>query len=537
MALTINPASLDWALQHVERFGDTDIFPVPFEFQAIRFRWDNVGVDPKHPKVPFRDFLASQDLLNWKVRPSRRCLSPKATLGFRISTQIDPIDALLFNSLVYEIGKDIELARDPIEKKAVHSYRFKPDGNGGMYDPLFGPESFRQRCRELVGERGTKWVVLADIADFYPRIYSHPLENSLAACTASSSHATVIGRMLNSWNYSASYGIPVGPSASRLLAELVIGDVDASMLSDGLKLCRFVDDYRIFCSTKKDAYQALARLANVLFENHGLTLQQSKTQIVSREEFRRILDRAERRRENKSLSQQFKELMAEIGTVAHGAYEHVEYDNLTPEQRQKFDSLDLRGVLEEQVNGSASVDHAITGFVLRRLGQLNKSDVVDLVLDKIEVLYPVFKDVLAYLCSIKSLSPSDRHRIGKQLLDLIDNSVVGHLEYHRCWILHTFARNRDWNNNQKLGELAGMSQDRFTMRELICAMGRAGITHWFKTAKRNFEELGPWERRAFLAAVSCLPGDEAKYWYKSVIPRLDDLEKVVVEWASRHPWR
>ncbi len=33
--LTLQPASLDRALEHVTRRGDTDIFPLPFEYSAI----------------------------------------------------------------------------------------------------------------------------------------------------------------------------------------------------------------------------------------------------------------------------------------------------------------------------------------------------------------------------------------------------------------------------------------------------------------------------------------------------------------------
>ena len=31
----VSSAAVDWALTHVKRFGDTDIFPVPFEFGAV----------------------------------------------------------------------------------------------------------------------------------------------------------------------------------------------------------------------------------------------------------------------------------------------------------------------------------------------------------------------------------------------------------------------------------------------------------------------------------------------------------------------
>ena len=48
--LLLQNDSLDWALAHVNRYGDTDVFPVPFEYAAIEHDWTNVkhslaGVD------------------------------------------------------------------------------------------------------------------------------------------------------------------------------------------------------------------------------------------------------------------------------------------------------------------------------------------------------------------------------------------------------------------------------------------------------------------------------------------------------------
>ncbi len=40
--LKVDTASLDWALTHVTARGDTDIFPLPFEFSAIKANWDEV---------------------------------------------------------------------------------------------------------------------------------------------------------------------------------------------------------------------------------------------------------------------------------------------------------------------------------------------------------------------------------------------------------------------------------------------------------------------------------------------------------------
>lgn len=42
MPLTLSERSLDWALEHILNYGDTDIFPEAFEFDAIKHDWQEV---------------------------------------------------------------------------------------------------------------------------------------------------------------------------------------------------------------------------------------------------------------------------------------------------------------------------------------------------------------------------------------------------------------------------------------------------------------------------------------------------------------
>jgi hypothetical protein len=523
MPLYLSPDSLEWALKHIEKYGDTDVFPMPFEYQAIRWSWDDI-----------RDFLSSQDLYNYVVRPHRRCLSPKHRFGFRISTQLDPFDTLLYLALTYEIGEDIESKRIPPEAQIVFGYRFNPDEHGRIFDTEMDYDAFRRRSAELADTEKYSWVLVADIADFFPRIYTHPLENALTTCTRKLDHAKVIAKLIKKWNHSVSYGIPVGQTASRLVAELTISDVDQTLLSEGKVYCRFSDDFRLFFNDKKCAYEGLALLANTLFENHGLTLQQDKTEILDVDEFCRKYLQTERWAEHDSLSERFRDILEDIGI--DDPYEEIEYDDLEPDVQEQIDSLNLQEILNEQINLGERIDYSLTRFVLRRLGQINDHAGIPLVFKNIELLYPIFKDVLGYISEIRKIAPGLRHRIGNNLIGLLENSIVGHLPYHKCWILNIFTHDREWDNEKKFQGLYSSIHDEFSRRELISAMGRSGQDYWFKSHKRNLSQFGPWEKRAFISAASCLPGDEAKHWYASINPSLDKLERSVIVWAKNNPY-
>lgn len=525
MSLYISEISLEWALRHVENYGDTDIFPLPFEFEAIRHSWDS----------KLRRFLSDQDLHNYRTRTYRRCLSPKHRFGFRISTQLDPLDTLVYTALVYDIGRDIETRRVPVAEQVVHSYRFNPDDSGRFFDPDVGYDSFIRQCNFLVSSGKYEAVVVADIADFFPRIYSHPLENALRACPQRRDHATAVMKLIKQWNFTVSYGIPIGQSASRLLAELAISDVDQALLSERKVYARFSDDFRIFCTNNREAYESLAFLANVLFENHGLTLQQHKTHILPVHEFQiRYLETGSTKERN-SLTERFADILDGLGI--DNWYEEIDYNDLASDIRAEIDALNLAEILSDQIKRGGDLDLNITRFVLRRLAQIHDHSAIQLVGDNLEVLYPVFKEVLAYITSIRTTESSYRHRLGKYLIDLIEASVVGHLEFHKCWIMNAFTRGREWDNEAELAALYNSNTDEFTRRELTLALGRAGQEHWFKTRKRNVFQLGPWERRAFLAAISCLPGDEAKHWYGSISKQLDALEQAVVDYARAYPFQ
>jgi hypothetical protein len=151
---------------------------------------------------------------------------------------LDPLDFLIFASLVYEIGADLESKRVSIPSKTVFSYRYSPDPQGRLFAPDIGYSGFIQESRTRIDSGGITHVAIADIADFYQRIYHHPLENALASASDKSSHIKSIMYLLSGWNNTETYGIPVGEAPSRLLAEITISDIDHALLGSWNTICK-----------------------------------------------------------------------------------------------------------------------------------------------------------------------------------------------------------------------------------------------------------------------------------------------------------
>ncbi|WP_340394314.1 RNA-directed DNA polymerase [Paenibacillus sp. FSL E2-0177] len=401
-----------------------------------------------------------------------------------------------------------------------------------MYAADYNWGLFQNYCIEQVDSTEYEYVVVADIADFFPRIYSHPLEQALGEATTKGNHVKALKKCLSQLNGSVSYGIPVGQAASRLLAELVLDDVDRGLMGEGYRHCRFVDDYRIFCKTEKEAFEGLATLANLLFENHGLTLQQHKTQVMTLERFEAVVLRNEDDREISTLYEQFHEIIERKGII-YVNYD-FDFDELDEETQEEIRRLNLEEILESHLNEVDDIDISLVRFLLKRLTQIGNPDSVDCLIENIEKLYPVFKEVMMYFQTI-DIETETKHRIGSTMIDLCQDSVVGHLEYNRILMLNIFTDDNEWNNEDKFSRLYTELSDQYSQRELILAMGRAGYDYWFRSRRRNVSDFTPWVKRAFLAASSSLPGDQAVHWYRS-LPRLDSLEKVITKWALANPF-
>ncbi|OPY65056.1 MAG: Reverse transcriptase (RNA-dependent DNA polymerase) [Syntrophorhabdaceae bacterium PtaU1.Bin034] len=520
--LRLKPASLDWALAHVNRFDDTTMLPLPFEYSAIEHNWSDI-----------RSYLSGQDLLNWKVRAHRTLLAPKSRYAFRIITQLDPLDFLVFGALIREIARDIEAIRVPVQRNIVFSYRISPRKDGQLFDPSIGYDQFLSQSRELLKDKTISHVALADIADFYPRIYHHRLQNALSNATSQSQHVLAIMRLLSGWNGTETFGIPVGNAPSRLLAEATIADVDDALLASGMNFVRFNDDYRIFTKSHAEAYRALAFLAEVLYRNHGLTLQPQKTHVLRVKTFRERHLLSPEEKEIDSLYKKFQELIDEIGLSS--SYEEIEYSDLNEDQQELIDSMNLSGLFQEEI-AKPETDFGIVKFVLRRMGQLGDASLVDTVFENIDILYPAFPDIVQYLGNLRGLRTAQYHEIGARVLDLLESSLVSELEYHRIWALDLFTHTRQWDNEDRFFAMLSTAHDDFCRRKLILAMGRAHQRHWFQSQWRNLMNQSPWPRRALLSGASCMAPDARKHWYKSVLPQLDELEKAVVKWATANPF-
>ncbi len=130
------------------------------------------------------------------------------------------------------------------------------------------------------------YVILCDISDFYSRIYHHRVDNALKWLNAKSDIVRRIVDVLQIFSgTSFLWATSWWTGISSPFAEISLNSVDKLLRGEGIRFCRFVDDYRIVCASREEAYQRLIFLSGKAIQRRKLSLQKTKTRILTAKEF------------------------------------------------------------------------------------------------------------------------------------------------------------------------------------------------------------------------------------------------------------
>jgi hypothetical protein len=275
-AFRLSPQAVESAIDHLCRYGDTDVFPQLPELAFLQEQKTEIVAE-----------IAGVDLDVLSPDGALEALAPKSTRSFRIAHLLPALEALILLSCVIEIGEKIESYRQPANDVTVFAYRFELGTSGQIYSPRRSFRSWLEAQQKFIDDNGdVTQVLFTDVSDFYSRVSHHRLfDNLLETCASGHGAVRFLKSHMKRIRARQSFGLPVGGSAARLLAELALSDTDSALVGAGIKFTRFVDDYRIFLNDKEDSYDVLALLAENLGINEGLSLNSAKTRTLTRGEF------------------------------------------------------------------------------------------------------------------------------------------------------------------------------------------------------------------------------------------------------------
>ena len=494
----VSQDALDWAKAHVHQHGDTDIFPVPFEYEVIWQDWPTL-----------RAGLAQTHIARAPLRPHMTLAVPKTRFGFRVAQQLDPLDALLFAAMVYEMGGNIEENR--LGSDSVCSYRFNPSDSGAFYDRDNGWTAYARRSRELAVDHD--YVLYIDIADFFNQIYHHRVRGALETSGVPAKRSINVEQFLQRFTAKQSRGLPVGPSPSHLLAECSLNDVDSFLEQNGTRFVRYIDDFRIFSDSTAELTRLLEEITSILNANYGLALQGGKTQLDESGEFIRSHMSDAGHQFGQRLDLRLETLVSDLSDLSEElGYGEVSLEDI-PDAEVAGEAAELLHDSFEEALKTGPTRLGALSFLLREARAWSYADLCPPLLDHVKLLFPIIREVCRYA---KQFIPTGDRAAGTRLLEAHRASDYVSSPYVALWLLDLFVDRPDVMAFDEAMELAKEHEYRLGLRPQALLAKVHSKDYWVRRRKDEVANLKPWDRRALIWAATVLPESERTAWLAMV---------------------
>lgn len=468
---------------------------------------------------------------SYSPQAATEMLVPKSTKSFRIAHQLTAMDSLIYLASVLENAPSFESVRVSSDEEVAFSYRFL-EGEGPRVFRIDG--SFHDwliKLKEYGGESTAtdkRMVVETDISDFYQRIYFHRVENALASGTQPKS-AQYTKKLIKSIRANQSFGIPVGQTASRIIAEVILNDTDQFLIEEGVAHTRYVDDFRIIVENSEVAHATLCKLAEHLMVTEGLSLNGEKTHFLPIASM------------HQQASSRIDDILNNVDIKKFEKFLRIEYEeDVTLDEKEDdaaslifFDANDLvKRILKMEEYGGKDI--STFKALMRAIRVVGNVDPALLMKLDDRYLYLIPREFcLAY----SVLAVGDASQMGavrEKLLWLLNAIPFRDLTICRYWILDLFVKGAipfSWNDFRDYDFTKSSVERRceFLLR------GRLGQTAYFRARKTQFGQLNNWEKTAFLMGAMSLPRDEYERWLTAVSDQIPGPgERLFCDWLREN---
>ncbi|QGY79186.1 RNA-directed DNA polymerase [Sphingorhabdus lacus] len=515
----IHKKNIKRAAQNVISFGDTDVFPYSFENVLIRRNTDGFVELIERLSNSFDEYIKSNP------PQFENILSPVGYNGYRWITQIDPYwNAFMLSGLLRH-AVELENARTPTTERSVHSYRLSADQTtDDLFEKEWNWRSFMQESYARASQHA--YVVTTDISEFYRRIYHHRVENSLERVCKTNIPDKII-ELLSAFSLGTSYGLPIGGPASRIMAEIVINQVDHLLNARGINFCRFVDDFHIFANSEEDAYRCLQQLTELLIINQGLNLQKSKTRVMTGAEFigtfpSHLVPGATAQSDRERL------FTIDLNYDPYSPTAETDYETL----KQSLSGIDFLSLLDEELHKSQVHTPTVSKLIraLRAVDGTVREQAIKTLVGNVPLLYPVFSQLLIMLNSMRDdLTENETKIVCDAILKMVsDKSYLMALDVHRAYAVRLLYRLPDYRVDSVFTDWLANGCSALKRDVIIGFAARGGWDHLSDFKNRTAGQTA-WVKRAMIAASYGL-GDEGKHWRNDNI--LNDFDRFVRDTSS-----
>jgi len=521
--------AIEAAVKNIASHGDTDIFPFPFECHLFHDEPKRCAKLLETMHENFDEYMSTNgpDVIE--------TLSPVGYTGFRWAAQIEPFWNAYYLACVIKLADDIEAVRLREEAESVFSYRFLWQEDTGKLFKDSTWRDYKKRCMSLSAVH--PFVVVTDIADFYPRIYHHRIDVALSRLPSVGDMRGRIMRMLSAFSrIHVSYGLPIGGPASRILAELALAGVDQHLKTRQIVFCRYADDFCMFCADRSSAYKDLVFLSELLF-NEGLVLHKKKTRILTAEEYRETSRAFLPTEDGEEPSDEKKLLNISLRFDPYSPTAEEDYEAL----KAAVGEVDIVGILGREVAKTA-IDPTVAKQAINAIKALApplQGGAIRTILDprNLTVLSPVFVTILRLVRSVyASLLDGDKDFVDAALVQLYEQeSPLLSVELNLSYYIQVLGQRRSGRKEEILVRLYDTHQKPLLRRLILLILADWECHYWLTALKRQFSGFSVWEKRAFILASYVL-GDEGEHWRRHAKTGWTLVDNLVRDWFSaRYP--
>ena len=324
-------------------------------------------------------------------------------------------------------------------------------------------------------EATADWVVTTDITRFYPSIYTHSIawaaygRNNVKRDLKvyQGSLADRIDFLVRHCNRNQTIGIPIGPTTSRIIAEIISSRIDQDYIETCVRdsfvlpkhasrmherIDRMQDDWIVGVNSFEDAERVLSTISKV-YRAYGLDINGSKTSI------------------NRILLQRPETWISEL----RGFLSHRE-GYLKGRRLREF--IDLTLLLQSQ-NPSAPVVSYALSVMDRNMIVGNEIQKIESFLIRSAAIAPLALDRICKLMlrlhrRTRALSTK---RIGKRFVQLLEVALEKGHDYEVIWLLFTLRGLKCPINTRSICEATENIQSA-TIPLLMLDMNSKGLVHW-----------------------------------------------------------
>lgn len=210
---------------------------------------------------------------------------PKVGFSRRLLGIPNPYHQAILSKTITDNWKDIELIYNN-SKMSSSIPVFDTTGKRALqYKKSFG--EFKKEC--IINSFDKLFEVKTDVSRYYGTLYTHVIPwaiHTKAIAKIKRRDLSLLGNILDKnlreSNSGQTFGIPIGPDTSLVIAEIIGCKLDEviqdKFKSSSIKGFRFVDDYFIYCENQADS-EKVFKFIQSLFTEYQLDINEEKTNI------------------------------------------------------------------------------------------------------------------------------------------------------------------------------------------------------------------------------------------------------------------